>query len=49
MKALPALGGKRARTCGCGSSLENTIMTDPAAMPSATRKKLGPLVDKYLG
>jgi len=49
MKALPALGGKRARACGCGSSLENTIMTDPAAMPAATRKKLGPLVDKYLG
>jgi 5'-methylthioadenosine phosphorylase len=49
MKALPALGGKRARACGCGSSLENTIMTNPAAMPAATRKKLGPLVDKYLG
>jgi 5'-methylthioadenosine phosphorylase len=49
MKALPALGGKRARACGCGSSLENTIMTDPAVMPAATRKKLGPLVDKYLG
>jgi 5'-methylthioadenosine phosphorylase len=49
MKALPALGGKRARACGCGSALENAIMTNPAAMPAATRKKLGPLVDKYLG
>jgi 5'-methylthioadenosine phosphorylase len=47
-RALPALGGKGGRTCGCGSSLRNTIVTNPAAIPAATRKKLGPLVDKYL-
>jgi 5'-methylthioadenosine phosphorylase len=47
-KALPVLGGKQARACGCGSSLENAIMTDPSAIPAATRKRLGLLVDKYL-
>jgi len=47
-RALPALAGEGARACGCGSSLRNTIVTSPAAIPAATRKKLGPLVDKYL-
>ena len=48
-KALAGLDGTVMRACGCGSSLENTIMTNPAAIPPATRKKLGLLVDKYLG
>ena len=48
-KALAGLDGPAARACGCGSSLKNTIMTNPAAIPPATRKKLGLLVDKYLG
>jgi len=48
-KALAGLDKPGTRTCGCGSSLENTIMTNPAAIPPATRKKLGLLVDKYLG
>jgi 5'-methylthioadenosine phosphorylase len=47
-RALPALAGGDARTCGCGSALRNTIVTNPAAIPAAVRKKLGPLVDKYL-
>jgi len=47
-KSLPALGGEGLRPCGCGSSLRNTIVTDPAAIPAATRKRLGVLVDKYL-
>ncbi|MCK7520294.1 MAG: hypothetical protein MZV64_22730 [Ignavibacteriales bacterium] len=37
-----------APACDCGSSLRNTIVTAPAAIPAATRKKLGLLVDKYL-
>ncbi len=47
-KALPALGEKGARGCTCGSSLANTIVTQPGAVPAVTRKKLGLLVDKYL-
>jgi len=45
---LAALGGKAVRACDCGSSLRNTIVTDPARIPAATRRKLGLLVDKYL-
>jgi 5'-methylthioadenosine phosphorylase len=47
-KALAALGREGVRGCDCGSSLKNTIVTDPAAIPAATRRKLGILVDKYL-
>ncbi len=46
--ALAALGRGGARGCDCGSSLKNTIMTAPAVIPAATRKRLGLLVDKYL-
>jgi len=47
-KALAALGKDAAPGCGCGSALKNTIVTSPAAIPPAARKKLGLLVDKYL-
>ncbi len=47
-QALAVLGGEGARACGCGSALANAIVTAPAAVPDATRKKLGLLVDKYL-
>ena len=47
-KALAALGGESVRACDCGSSLRNTIVTDPARIPAATRRKLGILVDRYL-
>lgn len=47
-KALGALGKGGAPGCDCGSALRNTIVTAPAAIPAATRKKLGLLVDKYL-
>jgi 5'-methylthioadenosine phosphorylase len=40
--AMPA-----ARTCKCGSALAHAILTDKAAVPAATRQKLGILVDKY--
>jgi 5'-methylthioadenosine phosphorylase len=41
--AMPAT-----RTCKCGSALKHAIITDKAAVPAATRQKLGILVDKYL-
>jgi 5'-methylthioadenosine phosphorylase len=46
-KALAALGAGRG--CDCGSALKNAIVTDPRAIPAATRRRLGPLVGKYLG
>src|SRR5260370_4751713 len=39
----------RARKCKCGSALQHAILTDPAKIPAATRKKLSLLLDKYLG
>jgi 5'-methylthioadenosine phosphorylase len=47
-KALAAMGKGGAPGCDCGTALKNTIVTAPAAIPAATRKKLGLLVDKYL-
>ena len=44
VRALP-----KERTCGCGSALKHALLTDPAKIPPATRKKLGFLLDKYLG
>jgi len=35
------------RNCKCGSALAHAILTDKAAVPAATRQKLGILVDKY--
>ncbi len=40
--AMPA-----ARACKCGSALSHAIITDRKAVPEATRKKLGILIDKY--
>ena len=37
------------RSCGCGSALEAAIITDRRRIPDETRKRLGLLVDKYLG
>jgi 5'-methylthioadenosine phosphorylase len=37
------------RTCGCRRALASAILTDPAAIPGETRRRLAPLVDKYLG
>lgn len=47
-KALAALGGKGVRGCDCGQALKNTIVTNPAVIPPATRRKLSLLLDKYL-
>jgi 5'-methylthioadenosine phosphorylase len=46
--ALAALGPKAARGCDCGSALKNTIVTSPSAIPAATKRRLGPIVGKYL-
>jgi 5'-methylthioadenosine phosphorylase len=37
-----------ARACKCGSALAHAIITDRAAVPEATRRKLGILIEKYL-
>jgi 5'-methylthioadenosine phosphorylase len=47
-KALAALGAEAGRGCDCGSALKNAIVTDPRAVPAAVRRKLGPLLGKYL-
>jgi 5'-methylthioadenosine phosphorylase len=47
-KALAALGGEAVPECDCASALKNTIVTAPGVIPALTRRKLGPLVDKYL-
>jgi 5'-methylthioadenosine phosphorylase len=38
-----------ARGCKCGSALAHAIMTDPATIPAATRKRLALLLARYLG
>jgi 5'-methylthioadenosine phosphorylase len=38
----------RERSCGCASALKFAILTNPAAIPAATRKKLDLLIGKYL-
>lgn len=40
---------KAENTCECRSALANALITNPKVIPSATREKLGLLVDKYLG
>ena len=47
-KALAALGGEGVPRLRLRLVPRNTIVTDPAAIPAATRRKLGLLVDKYL-
>ncbi len=48
-RALAEMGKGGVSGCDCGSALKNTIVTAPAAIPAVTRKRLGPLVAKYLG
>ncbi|MCL5744055.1 MAG: S-methyl-5'-thioadenosine phosphorylase, partial [Acidobacteria bacterium] len=36
------------RTCACGAALSHAIITDRAAIPETTRKKLDLLIGKYL-
>lgn len=37
----------KARACKCGSALAHAILTDPSAVPAATKQKLGILIEKY--
>jgi 5'-methylthioadenosine phosphorylase len=36
------------RTCGCGQALATAIITRPELVPAETRRRLGPIVGKYL-
>jgi 5'-methylthioadenosine phosphorylase len=36
------------RSCGCGESLRNTIMTSEKLIPAKTKKELAPIIGKYL-
>ncbi len=36
------------RSCGCGESLKNTIMTPAKLVPARTKKDLAPIIGKYL-
>jgi 5'-methylthioadenosine phosphorylase len=36
------------RSCKCGSALKHALITNPAAVPADTRRKLELLVGKYL-
>jgi hypothetical protein len=36
-----------ARTCACASALAAAIITDPAAIPEATKRDLAPIIAKY--
>ncbi|HPW18667.1 MAG TPA: S-methyl-5'-thioadenosine phosphorylase [Candidatus Aminicenantes bacterium] len=47
--ALAALGPRAARGCDCGSALRNAIVTDPRTVPAEVKRRLGPIVGKYLG
>jgi len=44
--ALPQLAAER--TCPCATALQNALLTDPAAIPPETRRRLALLVDRYL-
>ncbi len=36
------------RECKCGSALKSAILTDPAAIPAATKEKLKLLIERYI-
>jgi 5'-methylthioadenosine phosphorylase len=37
-----------ARSCKCGSALAHAILTDRAAISAATKKRLAPIIGKYI-
>ena len=45
-EAVRLLSGSR--TCGCGESLRNTIMTPEKLMPAKTKKDLALIIGKYV-
>lgn len=44
-----AMLADRAPACECADALRYALLTDPAAVPEATRERLRPLVGRYLG
>jgi len=40
--------GDRGRDCKCGRALAHAILTDRKAIPAATKKRLAPIVGKYI-
>lgn len=45
--AVAALGDE-ARTCACGSALATALVTRPEHVPEETKRKLAPIVGKYM-
>ncbi|MGH9716366.1 MAG: S-methyl-5'-thioadenosine phosphorylase [Candidatus Acidiferrales bacterium] len=45
-EAVRQLG--ESRSCKCGSSLAHAILTDRKAIPAATKKRLAPIIGKYV-
>ena len=43
VRAMPA-----ERTCKCGAALRHALITDLKLVPAATKKRLAPIIDKYL-
>ncbi len=41
--------GNAARDCKCGRALAHAILTDRKAIPAATKKRLAPIIGKYIG
>ena len=46
--AVAAISAPGSRSCSCASALKFAILTNPAAVPAETKKKLDLLVGKYL-
>ncbi|MEM7481840.1 MAG: S-methyl-5'-thioadenosine phosphorylase [Acidobacteriota bacterium] len=47
-RAVGRLAAVDAPRPDCSDALRYALLTDPAAIPAATREKLGPLIEKYL-
>ena len=47
-KAVPRVKDAAAAGCGCASALERAIWTDQAHIPADARRRLAPLIGKYL-
>jgi len=45
-EAVRALGDER--SCGCGSAAAHAILTDRKRIPAAARKRLAPIIGKYI-
>jgi len=36
------------RSCKCGAALQHALITDVKLIPAATKKRLAPIIGKYL-